>query len=298
MRKRLIYRCDDVGYSPAYDLGIFEVLNSGIGCSADVMFDACDAAEALKKLKDMPWLSVGWHRHLWERPVLDPKEVPSLVDENGRFKWGHRKNHLMKEATYEDAYKEFEAEMKLCYDNLGRYPDVAGVRDDDIPLEKAFKDICDKYNITYGFFTAVHPRPLKIGEKSDGPDRKPTVAMEKWADKNIISCPIQVGGGFDMKRLDEYDPLIPMTNLKWTDKEEIYFYGWHPGYLDLHILNESTCSIHRVMENRAALSEEYKNWIIDNHVELINFRDDLYGTNELQDHLKAINSPLWVGNMK
>ena len=51
----------------------------------------------------MPWLSVGWHRHLWERPVLDPKEVPSLVDENGRFKWGHRKNHLMKEATYEDA---------------------------------------------------------------------------------------------------------------------------------------------------------------------------------------------------
>ena len=49
MRKRLIYRCDDVGYTPAYDLGIFEVLNSGIGCSADVMFDACDAVEALKK---------------------------------------------------------------------------------------------------------------------------------------------------------------------------------------------------------------------------------------------------------
>lgn len=65
----------------------------------------------------------------------------------------------MKEATYEDAYKEFEAEMKLCYDNLGRYPDVAGVRDDDIPLEKAFKDICDKYNITYGYkFAAKNPR--------------------------------------------------------------------------------------------------------------------------------------------
>ena len=53
-----------------------------------------------------------------------------------------------------------------------------------------------------------------------------------------------------------------------------------------------------VRENRAALSEEYKNWIIENHVKLINFRDALYGTNELQDHLKAINSPLWVGSMK
>lgn len=28
------------------------------------------------------------------------------------------------------------------------------------------------------------------------------------------------------------------------------------------------------------------------------YEDALYGTNELQDHLKAINSPLWVGNMK
>lgn len=86
MRKRLIYRCDDVGYTESYDLGIFKVLEAGIGCSADVMFDAMHAKEALKKLKEMPWVSIGWHRHLWERPVLDAKEVPSLVDEIGRFK--------------------------------------------------------------------------------------------------------------------------------------------------------------------------------------------------------------------
>ena len=51
-------------------------------------------------------------------------------------------------------------------------------------------------------------------------------------------------------------------------------------------------------ELQACMSEEYKNWIIENKIELVNQRDVLYGTNEFQDHLKAIGSPLWIGNFK
>ena len=302
MRKRLIYRCDDVGYTQTYDLGIFDVLNSGIGCSADVMFDAENATEALKKLKDMPWLSIGWHRHLWEKPVLPASEVPSMVDENGRFKWGHRKNHLKAEVTYEDAYKEFEAEMALCYSILGKYPDVANSFKDDIPMEKAFMDVCEKYGVVTGYFSVNHMPLRKVGESDEEYNsrvaKSKKVADDKWIDKNIISCPIAVGGNYDLVNFKDYKPIIPMTNLVWTEKEEIYFYGWHPGFLDAHIFKESTSSIHRVKEYVDALSDEYRNWIIDNHIELINFRDALYDTNEFQDHLKEINSPLWIGNMK
>ena len=295
MRKRLIYRCDDVGYTETYDLGIFKVIDAGIGCSADVMFDAEHAKEALEKVKERPWLSVGWHRHLWERPVLPPEEVPSLVNEQGRFKWGHRHNELMEEATYEDAYKEFKAEMELCYSVLGKYPDVAGTRASDIPLEKAFRDVCNECNIVTNYFvTAANHRPGAI--RGGRPQIQATVD-EKWADRHIISLPIQVGHQFDIRYIDEYKPIIPMTNVTWTEKEEIFFYGWHPGFTDLHIWQESTCNIHRVIEHEAAVSEAYRNWIIENKVELINFRDALYGTNEMQDHLKEINSPLWVGNM-
>ena len=35
MRKRLVFRCDDVGYTEAYDLGVFKVFDAGIGSSAD-----------------------------------------------------------------------------------------------------------------------------------------------------------------------------------------------------------------------------------------------------------------------
>lgn len=35
-----------------------------------------------------------------------------------------------------------------------------------------------------------------------------------------------------------------------------------------------------------------------NRGELINIHDALYGTNQFQNRLKEINSPLWIGNMK
>ena len=286
MRKRLIYRCDDVGYTEAYDLGIFKVLDSGIGCSADVMFDSEHAPEALKKLKERPWLSVGWHRHLWERPVLPPEEVPSLVNEEGRFKWGHRRQDLMKEASYEDAYKEFRAEAQLCYDILGRYPDVASYRESELPLEKAFRDVLIELGIPHNYFYA------------EGSPRRPvkTVPLEQYAHLNIISDMSAVSQSYKMEDWAAYDPYKGLMNPKWTEKEEIFFYGWHPGYLDDHILAESSCSIHRVRELQCALSEKYRRWIIDNHIELINFRDALYGTSEFQDHLHETGSDLYMGN--
>ena len=286
MRKRLIYRCDDVGYTEAYDLGIFKVLDSGIGCSADVMFDSEHAPEALKKLKERPWLSVGWHRHLWERPVLPPEEVPSLVNEEGRFKWGHRRQDLMKEASYEDAYKEFRAEAQLCYDILGRYPDVASYRESELPLEKAFRDVLIELGIPHNYFYA------------EGSPRRPvkTVPLEQYAHLNIISDMSAVSQSYRMEDWAAYDPYKGLMNPKWTEKEEIFFYGWHPGYLDDHILAESSCSIHRVRELQCALSEKYRRWIIDNHIELINFRDALYGTSEFQDHLRETGSDLYMGD--
>ncbi len=288
MRKRLVFRVDDCGYTPIYDLGVQRALTEGVGSSADVMFDSPDTIPMLEWLKDKPWISVGWHRHLWESPVLPAEEVPSLVDEEGRFKWRHRKQHLMKEATYEDAYKEFDAEMQLCYQYLGRYPVVTTARKGDIPLEKAFRDIVDKYGIATGTFSTLN----------DGA-RNEAIADEKWRDRKYYSVNIQPDPkiGFDLAYFKDYDPLQKMISLQWSEEEEIYFYGWHPGYVDDHIMAESSCNLHRCKELEACCSQEIKDWIIENKIELINQSDALYGTNDFQDHLKEINSPLWIGNM-
>lgn len=73
--------------------------------------------------------------------------------------------------------------------------------------------------------------------------------------------------------------------------------GNTPGYCGDHIMAESTCNLHRCKELEAVTSQELKNWIVENKIELVNQRDVLYGTSQFQDHLKAIGSPLWIGNM-
>lgn len=284
MRKRLVFRVDDVGYTPAYDMGAYRVFESGIGCSADVMFDSPDTKAALEYLKDKPWISIGWHRHLWESPVLPPEEVPSLVKENGRFKWGHRDRKRMEEATFEDAYKEFDAEMQLCLSILGRVPDVANVSASDLPLEQAFKAIVEKYGIAHNIFSSAKDH------------RHQTKCDPKYEHLHYYSSGLATNSSYKLEDFKDYDPLSKMTALTWSDEEEIFMYGWHPGYCDDHIMAESTCNIHRCKELEAVLSEEFKNWIITNKIELLNQRDVLNGTSEFQDHLKEINSPLWIGN--
>lgn len=282
MRKRLIFRVDDLGYTEAYDLGAVRAFDEGIASSADIMLDSPHTVEILQWVKDKPWLSIGWHRHLWESPVLPPEEVPSLVDARGRFKWGHRHPERMAEATYEDAYKEFEAQLRLCHDITGRYPDVAAVHDNDLPLEAAFHDILDKYGIVYGHYSTT-------------PDhRHKAVCKEQYKDLKFFSVNA-FPPTYDLAHFGEYDPLSIMTGLRWT-QGETFFYGWHPGYCDEHIMAESTCNLHRCKELEAAVSQQLKDWVIQNKIELVNQRDVLYSTSEFQDHLKAIGSPLWIGN--
>ena len=286
MKKRLVFRVDDVGYTPVYDMGAFKVFECGIGSSADVMFDSINTVKALEYLKDKPWISIGWHRHLWGSPVLPSEDVPSLVDDKGRFKWGHRRTELMKEATYEDAYKEFDAQMKLCYSVLGKYPDVASIKDNDIPLEKAFKDIVIKYGIAHNIFSSAKDH------------RRQVECDPKYKHLKYYSSGLATNSSYMLEDFKFYDPLARMMELQWTDEEEIFMYGWHPGYCDDYILAESSCNIHRCKELEAATSEEFKNWIIKNRIELMNQKDVINGTTEFQNHLKEINSPLWIGNYK
>lgn len=287
MRRRLVYRGEDVGYTEAFDLGFYKVVEDGIATAADVMFDAPHAKEALLWLKERPWISVGWHRHLWESPVLPSEEVPSLVDAEGRFKWRHHRSDLKKEATYEDAYKEFKAEVEFCKQYLGRIPDTADVFDKDLPLEKAFKDVILAYGIPYNLFNrdgkGCNP------EYQDKFDLKP-VRFKGYGESTAHH--------FDLNRFDQYDPKGSFLAIEWENDQQIWKIGGHPGYLDEHILKESSCTIHRVKDVEVGIDPDLKQWVLENQIELVNLRDVVNGTSEFQDHLKEINSPLWIGNMR
>ncbi len=123
---KIIFRCDDVGYTHVHNLGTLKTIEHGFTTHCDCMFDWPDVVEMLEYLRERPWISVGWHTHMWGHPVLDPSEVPSLVTADGNFKWKrvNQQEHPVEGVKYDEMIKEFRAQMEYCKQYLGRYPDV------------------------------------------------------------------------------------------------------------------------------------------------------------------------------
>ncbi len=282
---KVIFRADDVGYTYTYDLGTWKAVDEGIVTACDVMLDTPGFEDAAKKLKDYPWITIGWHTHFWGRPVLSPSEVPSMVNEEGRFKW-RKDRSLMNEVDYDEAVKECRAQIERCRDLMGRIPDTGGASPDTV-LGKAICDVCDEYGIVRNFTSGK------------GYGGRETKADPKYADRNIQEF-VDFSGkhtkSLNVVDFPYYDPAGSIMEMP-IDDSIIWLRSQHPGYLDDYILAESSCTIPRVKDVEAYTSPVVKNWIIENKIELVNTCDALYGTNDYQDHLKDINSPLWIGNM-
>jgi hypothetical protein len=137
-------------------------------------------------------------------------------------------------------------------------------------------------------------------------------APSKWADRKIFS-PAGTAAYIDLltnsiSSVDaNYDPVLFYTEdrfgiLKLPD-DVIVWQAWHPGYVDYYVYrlwhrNERAraCQyvVCRTQDVSAMCDVRLKNWIKQNRIELVNFRDALYGTSEYQNHLKSVGSDLYM----
>lgn len=284
---KLIVRADDFGYTKAYNDGTIEAIDNGIVTSVDIMLDTPGTMDALIRIKDYPWISIGWHAHFWGRPVLDPSEVPSMVDETGKFKF--RKDQKLKATClFEEVLKESRAQMELCLRVLGKAPDTAWIQENGSEFERARKQVCEEYGIQ-----------INIADKPDV-NGKIVPAQEKLRYLEIY-MPNQPATVYKICYSNTYSERMTYDPVKYYVNDEgdildkkIALTAWHPGYLDPYIMSESSLAEGRVIDVKALCSNELKQWIIEHKIELVNHRDALYGTREYQNHLRSVNSPLSI----
>ena len=282
---KVIFRADDVGYTDTHNKGTWKTIEEGVVTAADLMLDCPGFEDACAYLKDKPWITIGWHTHMWGRPVLDPSEVPSMVNEEGRFKW-RRDKKLMEEVNYDEAVREFRAQIERCQKLLGRIPETCGKGRGTIG--KAIQQVCDEYGIRYGFVGGV------------GYDGKEHFADEPYRSLNIkeyVDLSKKHTKTLNVVDFPYYDPCGSILDMP-IEEDTIWMRSQHPGYLDDYVLAESSATIVRVKDVEALTCDRIRNWVLDNKIELINTHDALYGTSQYQDHLKQIGSPFWIGNMK
>lgn len=304
MTRKMIIRADDIGYTDVCNIGTFKAIEEGIVTQMDTMLECPGSVDALKRIRNYPWCAMGWHAHFWGSPVLDPKEVPSLVQPNGRFRENLSK---LMDISYDEIFAEMDAQMQRSLELAGRVPDVSsiyGANEGDPPFVFAMEAICQKYGIHYGFATRINP-PDEVASGRHKALTEP--CREPYRHLDIVQPgPRHAYQGWRNGPDAAYTDYDPINNYLVKDPDNLAAHrvglqAWHPGYLDDFIWLDThkpgnTMNWIRVLDVEWMTSDRCKRAIIENKIELISTRDAINGTSEYQDHLKDIGSPLWVGN--
>lgn len=325
--RKLVVRADDVGHSKVHNVGTFEAIEKGIVTAADVMLDSPGTEEALERLKSFPWISIGWHTHMWGAPVLGPKEVSSLVEKGGQFDGRFRVDlGQAEDVVFDEALRELRAQLDRCVRILGRAPDTGGGGRGNSPWGRAMAQVTEEYGLVNGFAGQMGSDPeglekIKAAQEAGEewasyysttgfPPREPA---GKWAHRKIYMlsstpCTKELFTNSIAEVEEHYDPALFYTEDRGgilnLPEGAIAATAWHPGYVDYYVyrLGERVDRprarqwvISRLHDVAGLCDVRVKNWIMENRVELINFRDALYGTNEYQNYLQMIKSDLYMG---
>ena len=87
MRRRLVVNADDLGLTVGVNDGIFDAHHHGILTSASLFAGAPATADAIERARRVPSLGLGAHLALVDgSPTLPPRLVPTLVEDDGRFR--------------------------------------------------------------------------------------------------------------------------------------------------------------------------------------------------------------------
>ena len=116
----LIINADDLGYSPGVNQAIADLYQIGLVTSTSLIVNLPHSEAGAAIARGLPGLSVGVHLNLSKgEPLLPAAQVPSLVDENGRF-WETAmlyRHALTGQINWYEAGAEMEAQVEWA---LGR----------------------------------------------------------------------------------------------------------------------------------------------------------------------------------
>jgi predicted glycoside hydrolase/deacetylase ChbG (UPF0249 family) len=269
---KLIVTADDFAITDAVTDGILKAARDGALTQTGLFSNMEGAEYAVNRLlKEAPHICLGQDINLvCGKPVSDPKLIPSLVQEDGSFKTSgmHRvwdktePNHI----PYEEAYIEVENQVKRYIELVGHAPEyISGHSYGTEETRKAMDDVAAKYGVIRS--DAMYKK-LGVGS---GPE---TAAWNK-----VTETDANGKWKFDAETQLSRDPLQMFIDgkleylTKALKENGIAHIHTHTGYADRNLFRRSSFTLIRIMEQDFICSPELMNWIKENQVELVNFRN-------------------------
>lgn len=239
-------RADDLGFSKAVNYGIYETVKNGVIKNIGFMVNMPDTMHGYNLVKDYD-ICLGQHTNVCVgKPICDPGQIPSLVQENGEFKTSKMYRSSKEDfVNLEEAILEVEAQYKRFKEIVGKEPayfEAHAVMSEN--LNKAIEIVGNRH----GLKTLIMPT---LGEA------------------------IKVNGQSMYMYMDsmfpDYHPFESFKKMVENAKDGYNMMVCHPGYLDHYIMNVSSLTIPRTLEADFLTSNELKAYLKENEIHLYTY---------------------------
>lgn len=255
---RLLVQSDDYGITEGVSCGIIKAISKGIVRNTGMFANMPWAEEAVSMIR--PFLNeicFGIDLNINAGfPCANPKEIPSLVQDDGSFLTSSMSRQLDKNpgdgshCVYEHILMEFCSQIERFKQLVGKTPDYINGHAymPDIVM-RALNECSERYNVPLSF--------------------------NLWKNNNVFlgssSWYTQVLEGVPQKDVDVKGFILgDKGNLL---KHELSAIVCHCGYVDAPLLRLSSYNIIRAKDLDAMTDNRVLDWIKINNIELITYRD-------------------------
>ena len=253
---KLIIQSDDLGITEAVSCGIAKAARERAITCTGLFSNMPAAAFSLHLMEEFPQICLGEDINLVAgRPCADPSKIPSLVQADGSFltsgmhraidKQDGNQNHI----RLEDCLVEVEAQIQRFLELSGKMPEYLHSHSYTTPaIWEAMAQMGSRYHI-----------PLVRDLHAKYRIKRPT---QSWNKKP-----------FPLEDQMNADPASCIVNDTEFLSSPIGFLGTHCGYVDQDLFQVSTYTLIRNRDLAAVTGETLRNWIEQNHIELISYRN-------------------------
>ena len=246
--KQILIRADDLGFSDGVNQGIRKTLQNGLVKSVGLMTNMDEAENGIRMIQQYD-VCIGQHTNICVgKPLVNPKLIPSLCQENGEFKsskdYRTAKMEGREIVDLDEVILEIEAQYQQFKVLTGMEPayfEGHAVSSDN--FFKGLEIVAHRHNLPY--------LEMKIGE--------PVVLNSHMPS--------------DFKAYEE-NPFTVIADAVQAAKDgECEMLVFHPGCLDSYLLNHSSMTTIREKECEMLCSREAKEWLDQQDIRQITYKD-------------------------
>ena len=254
---KLLVQSDDYGMTPAVADGIIYGIQNGIVRNTGLFSNMPWAKECVEKIRPyLDEIALGIDLNASTGPsLLGYDKVPNLCHEDGTFLTS-RENRKADETAvdhdhvdHDQLYAEFDAQVQKFIELVGKKPDYVHAHAYGTKTtELVRREMAEKYDVPYTHDASIKMmgKPAAMGwYKFGGPEEQLT--------EDLVSYIVNDVSGY-------------------LNQEYGYFVT-HCGYADARLFALSSFSLCRVKDLEALCSDAVKNWVKENNIELITFKD-------------------------